>query len=568
MRILRERLAKGGWSWLFDRGGLLGLVAVVAYAVLAAPHIVDGDNAEFATLSHTGGIAHPSGYPLYVLWLRAWRWLPGEPAHAAAIATAILGAAAVVALMNAARVWGASTGAATLAAAIVAGSPIVLRVHSEAEVFAMNDLACALVLLLAAQRGPVRGAWRGLLLGLVAGCGLADHLTCVLVAPVGILGVVRAAKEQRIAIACAVVGLLAGLSAYAYAFVAPDSAMSWGGVHDLDSLIGLVTRRDYGGATAFAPNALPTSAFEQVFELALSIGRAWLWLPALGALAMLGYRCAKPGDGETRIAWAMLALAWLLAGPILASRFDVAPDLIGISVCRRFHVLPALLLAIPAALAFDAVPIRTPRTARVMAAALALPASIALSLPYLGRVHTAAVERYAQNVLEALPDGAVLVVSEDYIYAGAQYVQAALGERPDVIVVGEGLLGMPWYRDRLAARGLEMPPGKPSSGWVVEHAARAGKRVFVDLKQKEVLAKLPTYPWGEVLAVGTPPPADQLAEANHELYDAFRLDYMPPGADDEYATVIARHYAAMRTLLVEILDAAGRHDDAQSFVEK
>ena len=537
----------------------------MAYAVLAAPHIVDGDNAEFATLAHTGGIAHPSGYPLYVLWLRAWSWLPGEPAHAAAIATAILGALAVVALMNAARAWGASTGAATLAAAIVAGSPIVLRVHTEAEVFAMNDLACALVLWLAARRGPVRGAWRGVLLGLVAGCGLADHLTCVLVAPVGILGVVRAYKEQRVAVALAIVGLLAGLSAYAYAFVAPDSAMSWGGVHDLDSLIGLVTRRDYGGATAFAPVALATSAVEQIVELALSIGRAWLWLPALAALAMLGYRCAKPGDGETRVAWIMLALAWLLAGPILASRFDVAPDLIGISVCRRFHVLPALLLAIPAARAFDAIPIRTPRSARVLAAALALPASIALSLPYLGHVHTAAVERYAQNVVESLPEGAVLVVSEDYIYAGAQYVQAALDERHDVIVVGEGLLGLAWYRDRLAARGLEMPPGKPSSGWVVEHAARAGRRVFVDLKQKEVLAKLPTYPWGEVLAVGPPPPLDKLAEANHELYDGFRLDYVAPGADDEYATVVARHYAAMRQLLVEMLDAAGRHDDAQSF---
>ena len=534
--------------------------------MLAAPYIVDGDNAEFATLAHTGGIAHPSGYPIYVLWLRAWSWLPWQPAHAAAIATAILGALAVVALMNAARAWGASTGAATLAAAIVAGSPIVLRVHTEAEVFAMNDLACALVLWLAARRGPVRGAWRGLLLGLVAGCGLADHLTCVLVAPVGILGVVRAVKEQRVAAVLAAIGVLVGASAYFYALVAPHTPMSWGDVRDLDGIVGLILRRDYGSALALGPASSATTPAEQLFELALSIGRAWLWLPALAALAMLGYRCAKPRDGETRVAWIMLALAWLLTGPILASRFDLTPDVVGAAVLARFHVLPALLLALPAALAFDAIPIRTPRSARVMAAALALPASLALSLPYLGRVHTAAVERYAQNVLESLPDSAVLVVSEDYIYAGAQYVQAALGERHDVIVVGEGLLGFAWYRDRLAARGLEMPPGKPSSGWVVEHAARSGRRVFVDLKQKEVLANLPTYPWGEMLAVGEPPPLDKLAEANHELYDGFRLDYVPPGADDEYATVVARHYAAMRQLLVEMLDAGGRHDDAQSFL--
>jgi Protein of unknown function (DUF2723) len=552
-----------------DRGGLIGLVAIVAYAVFAAPYVVDGDNAEFATLAHTGGIAHPSGYPLYVLWLRVWSWLPGEPAHAAAIATAILGAAAVVAVMNAARVWGASVGAATLAAAIAGGAPIVLRVHTEAEVFAMNDLACALVLVFAARRGPLRGAWRGLALGLVAGCGLADHLTCALVAPVGILGVVRAIREARLAAVAAIVGLLVGLAAYAYAFVGPETPMSWGGVHDLDGLLGLVTRRDYGGATAFAPIAEHTSAFAQLAAFALTIGRAWLWLPALGAVAMLGWRCIKVDDSkETRVAWAMLALAWLLAGPILASRFDLVPEGIGLAVCRRFYVLPALLLALPAALAFDAIPLRTPRSARVLAGALALPASIALSLPYLGRVHTAAVERYAQNVLEELPDGAILVVGEDYLYAGAQYVQAALGERPDIVVIDEGLLGFEWYRARIAARGVEMPPGKPSGGWVVEHAAAAGKRVFVDLKQKDVLAKLPTYPWGAVLAVGQPPALDKLAEANHELFDEFRIDYAPPGPDDEYASVIQRHYTAMRELIARALDAAGDRDQADSFREK
>ena len=52
-----------GLRLAFDRGGLVGLVALVAYGVLASPFIVDGDNAEFSTLAHTGGLAHPSGYP-------------------------------------------------------------------------------------------------------------------------------------------------------------------------------------------------------------------------------------------------------------------------------------------------------------------------------------------------------------------------------------------------------------------------------------------------------------------------------------------------------------------------
>jgi hypothetical protein len=193
---------------------------------------------------------------------------------------------------------------------------------------------------------------------------------------------------------------------------------------------------------------------------------------------------------------------------------------------------------------------------------LALPASIALSLPGLGRVHTAAVERYAQNVLEELPDGAVLVVGEDYIYAGTQYVQWALGERPDAIVIDGGLLSFGWYRDRLAQRGVPMPPGIPTAGWVVEHAVAAGKRVFVDLKQKDVISHLPTFPYGAVVAVGTPPSLDDLVELNGALYAAFRFDYVLPGPDDEYASVIHRHYGAMREMLARALEAAGRRDDA------
>jgi hypothetical protein len=64
---------------------LIGTCALVVYIGLASGDVVDGDSAELATLGALGGRAHPSGYPLYVLWLRAWSWLPGAtPAHTAA----------------------------------------------------------------------------------------------------------------------------------------------------------------------------------------------------------------------------------------------------------------------------------------------------------------------------------------------------------------------------------------------------------------------------------------------------------------------------------------------------
>jgi len=366
---------------------LIALCAGIAYLALASPHIVDGDSAEFATLGAIGGRAHPSGYPLYVLWLRLWSWLPGATAaHTAGLATAILGALAIGVLHAACRAWGARPLAATFTVAILAAAPLIQRYHSEAEVFAMNHLVAGLVLWLAGAGGPLRGRWRAAALGLVAGAGMANHLTCVLVAPVGLLGVVRAAREARragerdpngglpaggashatgsrsaggalhagrswpvgsCAITCAIAlaGLAIGVLPYAYLVVA-DGPASWGDVSTLGDVIDTVLRRDYGGAAAFQSTGAVVPWLTSVAALAVTLARSWLWLTAIGGVAMLGARIWRPA-GESRWAWAMLAASFMLAGPVLVSRFNIDPHGVGLYVCERFHLLPTLLLAVP-----------------------------------------------------------------------------------------------------------------------------------------------------------------------------------------------------------------------------
>ena len=71
---------------MFERGGLVVLATLVTYVWLAPHAIMNGDNADLAGVGHVGGAAHPSGYPLYVMWLRLWSWLPGSPAYVGALA--------------------------------------------------------------------------------------------------------------------------------------------------------------------------------------------------------------------------------------------------------------------------------------------------------------------------------------------------------------------------------------------------------------------------------------------------------------------------------------------------
>lgn len=554
--------------YAIDRGGLLALVMLVLYVWIAPHHVVDGDNAEFATLSVTGGVAHPSGYPLYVLWLRTMSWLPGaSPAHTAAIATALLGAATVVVLHAACRAWGARPLAATLAVALFATGPVVTRVVTEAEVFALNNLVVATVLWLAAGQGPLRGLWRAGVLGLVAGLGLSDHLTCALVAPVGILGVIRGARETRAlpAIGLALVGLVVGLTPYAYLLGAPDTPLAWGKVDNMSELLAVVLREDYGGPTAFRPGTQELTPSTNLGALAETLGRAWWYVPALAGLAVLGLRVARPTT-EPRSGWIALALAWLIAGPLLVLRFNVPPEGLGLYVNQRFHLLPALLLALPVAQAFSMLPAWRDRVVAGVAS-VGVVALAATSLPYVGRVHSPAVETGARNMLHSVPPDAVVIHGQDELHAVTGYVQWALGERQDVRVVTWPLMALPWYQRRVAARGVvsARSPGSPQVQLVRALLVR-GVPVFVDRLQRSAIAKFPTYPHGVLIRVlpeaAVIPSVRDVLAINENLFDSFALDYPRPGPHDEFATEVHVRYSATWTMIATMLERMGMTDDA------
>ena len=561
--------------WGLEHGGLLAVVALVAYAWLAPDHIVDGDNAEFATLATTGGTAHPTGYPLYLLWLRALSWLPGSPAHAAAVATAVLGAGTVLVLHAACRAWGAKPVGATLATALFAAAPIFIRIATTAEVFALNCLIVAAVLWLAAANGPLRGHRRAIALAVVAGLGMSNHMTCTLAAPVGLLGIVRAAREAQrpaITVALAAGSFVAGLLPYVYLVLTPDTPLSWGKVDGVADVIAMILRQDYGGPGAFLPTPVEVPASRQLAAFAASLGRTWLWLPlAFGVLA-LGRGIARP-TSEPRWGWLCLGATWLAAGPLLVMRFNIEPSGLGLYVSQRFYVLPALLLAVPIAVGLaplDALVERGRLGRRGACAGIAVvgfAAVLATTLPYLARMHTPAVERYATNLLETLPENAVLFIGQDDEYFGVGYAQWALGKRHDVTAVAPQLTVMPWYAARVARKGIAAPPGEGHPMVrLVDKLLREGKPVFVEKARAEIISTFTTYPYGTVMKVlprGAPtPPIDEIVAENKAVYACFQLGYPLPGTDDEFATAIHHRYAGTWLTLGRKLEQAGKRAEA------
>ncbi len=531
-----------------------------------------------------------------MLWLRAWSWLPVEsPAHAAAIATAILTALEALVLHAACRAWGARPLAATAAVALLVACPIVLRIQSEAEVFAMNGLLCGAVLWLAAGDGPLRGRWRIAVLGLAAGLGVANHLTCVLVAPIGLYGVWRGHKEAAgsivVSLGLAVTGLAAGLTPYLYLFVAPDSWVSWKRIDDLAALVRHVLREDYGGPGAFSPVARETSVIDNVLALAGSLGRAYLYLPALIGVGALGYLSVKRDRTEPRLAWALLATAWLLAGPLLVLRFNIPPIGSAIYIIQRFHLLSVTLLAVPVAVGLDRLAAhyaaRIPERLHAGNSAHALLAVIGFlglalpSLPYVARMHSAAIEQGIRNQLHSVPPNAIIIGAGDVFHFGTGYLQGALGERQDVAAITTIQLGLSSAREKVRQRtGIEImniPKGSEDklSVKVAEQALATGRPVFIDPFQANIAASLPTYPYGllfRVLPRGTPRPSImEVFAINKQLYAEYQFGYEFPGPDDQLAAEFHVFYARTWRIIGEGLAAEHRGEElafAQAMIDE
>lgn len=572
-------------KWLvrngLDRGGALAVAVLVVYGLLAPDHIVDTDNGEFTTLGALGGGAHPSGYPLYLMILRALSWLPGSPAHASALATVLIAVVLVLVLHAAARAWGASPIAATLACALYAAGPFVMRMHTEAEVFALNGLLGAAILLLAADRGPARGLWRVGLLALVAGLGLANHLTCVFLAPIGLHGVVRGGREHAgwgAVIGVAIAGLVVGLLPYAYLFLTDENLLSWPAPHSLGDLWAIISRKEYGAGSIGVAGSTAGSMPSVLGALFAFTGRSWLWLPPLLGVAVLVMRGIK-GEGEVpRAAWWTLAASWLLAGPVLTLIADAPAEGFGLFVLRRYQMLSLVVLAIPIAVGFDEIARRIPELANRarLGHALALATFVGAamtSLPRVRALHSPAVELCSRNLLGSLPPAAVVIGEGDDLHVGTRYLQLALGVRPDVTYIHLAGLGARWYRERIERLGVPIGAisGPGASTALATQILATGRPVFIASRRMGVLRDLPAYPYGIVLRVlpkgSALPSLDEVVQLNQQLYSRFDLSAPKPGPDDELAVDVALRYAAPWQMLAGALQAAHRPSDAKAAAE-
>jgi hypothetical protein len=126
---------------------LLFALALGLYLRTLAPGLLDGDSGEFQFAAWRLGLAHPTGYPLYLLLGSAWQhglaWLGVNPATALNAFSSVVGALAVALLYLIMSNWLAGDGTlrrgvAALTALCFAVNPTFWSQNLIAEVYALH----------------------------------------------------------------------------------------------------------------------------------------------------------------------------------------------------------------------------------------------------------------------------------------------------------------------------------------------------------------------------------------------------------------------------------------------
>jgi hypothetical protein len=196
---------------LFSRCILFAVIYSI-YHLTSPPSLPGGDSGELLAVSCSLGTAHPPGYPLYTLLTRYWVLLPFPRINASSLLaitleydttvawrvnnlccilsslTAILIQSACKEALPASAVMGP-----TISAIIFALSPLVWEYAYGAEVFALNNFLCSLVVFLTARVFKLltvrdcneRSVYFYLIMGALASglCLSNQHSSFLLVAP-------------------------------------------------------------------------------------------------------------------------------------------------------------------------------------------------------------------------------------------------------------------------------------------------------------------------------------------------------------------------------------------------
>ena len=201
---------------------LLGLSSFALYVRTLAQSLLFDDSAEFQVLASTLGVAHPTGYPVYLLIGRLFSLLPvKDPAYRVNLLSAAAAALAVALVYLLIRQLGGWHAPAILSSLTLALTPLFWRHALIAEIYTPAAAWLALIFSLLLSWRQSQNPRFLFAAGLLGGLSLGIHTTILLAAPAVLLYLAITARK-RAEWAWAAAGALGGAVLFLGAFLLLD----------------------------------------------------------------------------------------------------------------------------------------------------------------------------------------------------------------------------------------------------------------------------------------------------------------------------------------------------------
>jgi hypothetical protein len=253
----------------------VGLAALAVYVRTLLPGVAFGDWAEMQQVPYQLGIAHPTGYPLAILVGKLWSLLPiATVAYRANLLSAVEASAALGVFVLVVGRLGVRPLLAGPTVLLIGTISTVWTAATTARVDALHLLFVALLLHRALVWSQDRRPRDFVLLGLLSGLAVSNHLLAIMVAPLIALFALWVGRRELLArplvIVGGVVAGLIGLLPYLYIPIRASFGPDWayGDLLTPSGFLGLVSGAMFYGSMGFLSPAGISKFLAQVLPLA------------------------------------------------------------------------------------------------------------------------------------------------------------------------------------------------------------------------------------------------------------------------------------------------------------
>lgn len=428
-------------------------VTLIAYVYTMPRTVVLEDDGEFIMAVYFMGIAHPPGYPLFVLLSHPFTWLPvGSVAFRVHLASGFYGAATCAVLWWVVRALIPNRGAAYAGALGLGFSQVFWSQAIIAEVYTLNTLLFfsifgACLLYLHSRRPPVLHG-----IALLFGLSLSNHWPLIVLASPCLLLVLWPAlpsilRQLPKALPTLLLALAVGLSPYLWMVFRsrgyPDLSF-YGAIDSWSEFWYTFSREGYSQV-----DESPSAGLWDKAQFAGFLARELLaqYTPLGALLAAIGF------VAQWRV-WRPSLSIGLIAGFLTGSfglllMLDFDYELLRRAILKVYPLIPYGILALWLALGFD----RTLEALRARlktsegwlgypAAAVLAVAVMMANLPTNNRRDHVFALDYGRTLLDSFDPGALVLTHGDLSSNVLGYLHYVEGQRPDIRLLNDSGLAI------------------------------------------------------------------------------------------------------------------------------